>query len=245
MDVMNSQTAVNAYENLADRLKAFRIHYVGSRVLFGLLLSLTVLGDLGLLVLILEILFYLPPQTKLVLILLSALVSVFLLGRYCFWPILGIPTLEKLALVVESRTEGMQQALISALQLWQQRSEGNHPYSSSMIEAAVVQANRKTTDLNLNELVDHGPTLRMAALFTLTILCASASFLMWPQALSGAAGRLSHPDTAYSRPPETWISISPGDAKRVAGDPLEITADITGVVPVQALLFIRQSREAN
>ena len=242
---MNSDLARRAYQDITIRLTGIRHRYVLSRALFGFCLSSSVAVLLGLLLLCLEALFYMPPSAKLPLATLSGLLCLGFLVRYCLWPLLRVPSLEDVALLVESRIEGMQEVLISALQLWKQQSAGNHGYSSGLIEAAVVQAKEDITDLNMNELVERGPTIKMVTIFMVTAAITSVFLLIWPQLLSGAAGRLGHLHTAYSRPPETWIEVHPGNVQKVAGDSLEITAKISGVVPTNALLFMRETRDTN
>ena len=92
--------------------------------------------------------------------------------------------------------------------------------------------------LNLEPLVARTEPLRMAAICGALGLVILVAFAILPGRLTAAAGRLARPATAFVRPPETFISLHPGSAEIIAGEPLAITATVTGVVPLQADLLL-------
>ena len=232
--------AEQAHRDLVRRLQRLRRKDTAGRVLFGVTLLLACgLGGGGAL-LLLEAGVYLRPLTKLFLEGLLGLLLAGIFVRFCLIPLLRSPSLETLALRVECRYSGFHQGLISALQLWKYVTGDGGGGSAEMIRAAVIQAGQRAADLDFDAIIDRARLFRMAGICCLAALVLGGLFGLWPQSFGGAAVRLRHPQTAYSRPPDTYIEVRPGHAEIVAGGPFEIVADLSGVVPQQAQLLIRE-----
>ena len=237
---MSSTSAHTAYQDLLQRLRRLRRKHTAARCLTGLCLTLACGLGTGLVLLLFEAGIYLSPTAKLLLEAVASLGLIGLLARFCLYPLLAPPPLEEVALCVERHFGGLKQRLISALQLWRDRERDNQGASPHLIAAAVVQATQIAADLDLDATVDRARPLRMAGLCGGMALLVLGCFGLWTGPIRGAASRLAHPQTAYVRPSDTRIELRPGNAEVIAGDPFEIYADLSGVVPPQARLTVRE-----
>lgn len=230
---------MNAYQNLIQRLNKLRTHQTRNQVLFGIALSCAVLLGAGFLLVIVETTLYLSPTAKVVL--LTSLVGgiAYILVRYAVSPVLSPPSLENLALQIEKHFGGLQQQLISALQLWQEKDAPNQ--SQALIQAAIERADKDTAHLHFEKVINHHQTRQACyASLGIAIFCLLC-FTLWPTSLNSATQRLLQPLTAFERPPETYIALRPGHAEVVAGEPFEIVADLSGIVPRKARLYTREN----
>ncbi|MBT3603903.1 MAG: DUF4175 family protein [Candidatus Latescibacteria bacterium] len=228
-----------AYQNLVQRLNLVRTKNTRNIVLFGIALSWAMALGLGWLLVILEASFYFSPTSKILLELLIVLGTLYLLIRYAIFPLLSPPSLETLALQLEKHFGGLQQQLISALQLWVEKDQPNQ--SKALIEAAIEHANQDTSHLNFDQIINRRRTQKAALVFVGIALFSFISHATWPIPLESATQRLLQPLTAFERPPDTYITLKPGHAEVVAGEPFEIIANLSGIVPRKAHLFTREN----
>ncbi len=235
---MSGTSANAAYRNLLRRLYALRKRQIAARVLYGAGLTLCCALGCFFVLLLLETALYLPPTVKVVVVGVIGLVLAFLAVLYCFRPLLLPPSPEDVALQVERAFGGLHQRLISALQLW--TTERHVDHSARMVDAAVIQADEALASLNLDPLVARVQPLRMAVLCGALGVAILVAFAILPGPLTAAAGRISRPATAYARPPETFIAVHSGSAEIVAGEPFAIEATLTGLVPLQARITLRE-----
>ena len=170
----------SAYQNLLRTLYALRRRQTAARILYGVGVTLCCALGCFFVLLLLETAVYLSPAVKLAAEGAAGLVLLGLAAVYCVRPLFLPPSPEDVALQVEHAFGGLQQRLISALQLWGHCRDTD--YSPRMVEAAVIQADETLANLNLDPLVARTPPLRMAALcgaFGLAILLAAlAPFLI-------------------------------------------------------------------
>lgn len=233
-----SQTA---YQNLVQRLNQLRTKHTRNTICFGIALSCAIALGLGWLLVVLETSFYFSPTTKILLELLLVLGTLTLLIRYAISPLLSPPSLETLALQLEKHFGGLQQQLISALQLWKEKDHPNQ--SQALIQAAVERAHQDTSHLNFEQIINYGRTQKAAAAFLGTVVISFISHTTWPIPLASATQRLLQPLTAFERPPDTYITLKPGNAEVVAGEPFEVIAKLSGIVPRKAHLFTRENEK--
>ena len=234
---MTGTSANDAYLNLLGRLNALRKRQVAARSLYGAGLALCTALSCSVVLLLLETVLYLSPAVKVAVEASAAIVVAWIGVMYCLRPLFLPPSPEAVALQVEHAFGGLQQHLISALQL--RGTNRDADYSSPMVDAAVIQADEVLAKLNLEPLVARTQSVRMAALCGALGLAILVAFAILPGPLTAAAGRLARPATAFVRPPDTFITLHPGSAEIIAGEPLAITATLTGVVPLQAHLLMR------
>ncbi len=231
-------TSHSAHQKLTHRLARLRTLLAANRALTGVGLALVFILSAGIALVILESVFYLRPILKIVLESLCTLCLLYLIARFCVLPFIRPPSLDQIALRVEQHFGGLQQHLISALQLWRQRNREEH--ATALVDAAIIQAERATQHLPYETLIDRKPPIRAATAVVVLALLGLLLHAGWPTALSGAAQRLANPQTPYTRPADTYIILQPGNVEIVGGEPLALTAQFSGVIPRTARLYIRE-----
>ena len=231
-------TSHSAHQKLTHRLARLRTLLAANRALTGVGLALVFILSAGIALVILESVFYLRPILKIVLESLCTLCLLYLIARFCVLPFIRPPSLDQIALRVEQHFGGLQQHLISALQLWRQRNREEH--ATALVDAAIIQAERATQHLPYETLINRKPPIRAATAVVVLALLGLLLHAGWPTALSGAAQRLANPQTPYTRPPDTYIILQPGNVEIVGGEPLALTAQFSGVIPRTARLYIRE-----
>ena len=231
-------TSHSAHQKLTHRLARLRTLLAANRALTGVGLALVFILSAGIALVILESVFYLRPILKIVLESLCTLCLLYLIARFCVLPFIRPPSLDRIALRVEQHFGGLQQHLISALQLWRQRNREEH--ATALVDAAIIQAERATQHLPYETLIDRKPPIRAATAVVVLALLGLLLHAGWPTALSGAAQRLANPQTPYTRPADTYIILQPGNVEIVGGEPLALTAQFSGVIPRTARLYIRE-----
>jgi hypothetical protein len=144
------------------------------------------------------------------------------------------------AALVEQKYPHLHNRLINALQLGRGNQRG---FSPELIGAIVHDADRATGDLEMGESVDSKPTLRALwwALGIVGVVVLYAT-LFSPYFFTGLQ-RLLLP--AADIPPFTRTQvpgdgIDPGNKKVPQGKPVEITAQVQGVIPATASVHIRK-----
>ena len=231
-------TSHSAHQKLTHRLARLRTLLAANRALTGVGLALVFILSAGIALVILESVFYLRPILKIVLESLCTLCLLYLIARFCVLPFIRPPSLDRIALRVEQHFGGLQQHLISALQLWRQRNREEH--ATALVDAAIIQAERATQHLPYETLINRKPPIRAATAVVVLALLGLLLHAGWPTALSGAAQRLANPQTPYTRPADTYIILQPGNVEIVGGEPLALTAQFSGVIPRTARLYIRE-----
>ena len=231
-------TSHSAHQKLTHRLARLRTLLAANRALTGVGLALVFILSAGIALVILESVFYLRPILKIVLESLCTLCLLYLIARFCVLPFIRPPSLDQIALRVEQHFGGLQQHLISALQLWRQRNREEH--ATALVDAAIIQAERATQHLPYETLINRKPPIRAATAVVVLALLGLLLHAGWPTALSGAAQRLANPQTPYTRPADTYIILQPGNVEIVGGEPLALTAQFSGVIPRTARLYIRE-----
>ena len=232
-------TPQSAHQKLVRRLTQLRTQQMIYHALTGVGIALIFTLSAGLCLVVLESAFYMKPALKIVLESFCVTGLLIILLRFCFFPFARPPALDTMALSVERHFGGLQQQLISALQLWKQREQQTH--SSALVDAAVIQAEQATAHLAFETLIDRKRPIRWASWAIAIALLGILLHIGWPTALNGAAQRLATPQTLYARPADTHIVLRPGNIEIVAGEPFEITAQLSGIVPRNARLYVREA----
>ena len=228
-----------AFQKLTQRLQEVQSRHIRNRMLFGMALACALVLGIGWALIALETIFYLSPTTKIIFELILILGPLYTLIHFAIIPLLSPPSLEKLALQIEQHFGGLHQQLISALQLGAQKEHPNQ--SPALIQAAIERANQDTSHLHFEEIINHRKTQNAAFSCLGMALLFAICYTAWPASWANATNRLMQPLTAFERPPETYIALRPGDAEMIAGDAFEVIAELSGIVPRKAHLYVREN----
>jgi len=215
-----------------------RRRWVAVEALTGLCVTAAATIGCALSLLGLEAVFYLSPAAKLI---LEAAAALLCLGVFAFQvirPIVAPLSPESLARIVERTFGGLNQQLVTALQL--SNASTSAGISQELADAAIAQANQVASGLDLRALPDRRPLRQWGMACGTLLVLAASPFMVWSSLLNAAAGRLAHPFETYIRPADTIVSLKPGNADIIAGEPFEIIADLEGVVPLQTHLETRE-----
>ena len=231
-----------AYRDLLARLRHLRHRVLAIELAGGLVLALAAGLTALLLWVALEALFYLPPAPRtaagIAVLLCTAAAGGFYLQR-------RLPTLLSLkhfCLHLEERCPGLQQRLISTLELW--RAEGARLYSDALLAATVERAAALLGAVEDRQIFDwhalktHTRYLGAAAALTL-VSCG-----LFSDDLGAALQRCAHPLTAFERQPRTRIAVAPGDVEIVKGENAVVTFKFSGRKPRTATVLQRASDAA-
>jgi hypothetical protein len=133
------------------------------RIAFGLLLLACALVAAAILALGVEAVFFLPVSGRQVLLSICGLGLMAILVRFVLFPLLVGPSLERLAGLIDAHYPRLRNGLVSALQLWRKRDQERNPegYSTELMEAAVVAAERRSRDLDVRAAVDRSRIRRI------------------------------------------------------------------------------------
>jgi hypothetical protein len=203
------------------------------RIAFGLLLLACALVAAAILALGVEAVFFLPVSGRQVLLSICGLGLMAILVRFVLFPLLVGPSLERLAGLIDAHYPRLRNGLVSALQLWRKRDQERNPegYSTELMEAAVVAAERRSRDLDVRAAVDRSRIRRILHFGALLTGLAVILPMMFPTSLRTSAQRLSHPRTHFRRPPQTSLEVAPGDIQVTRHSDVLVRAQIGGKIP--------------
>ena len=230
----------SAYEDLIERLKAFRRRERTVQAGAGAVLALAILLALAIPYSILEMRIYLPPAAKVILGGMLIVVLCTALGVLCLSPLLSRRTLVNAARRVERSFPNFQQRLVGALQLWSKRDGAPEGYASSLIEGTVLQATEIAQDADFGEAVSRRRLRFSVRLLAAMVLVGAVLVSVFPVPLKGAMSRWAHPLTRFARPPDTVVSVMPGDVEIVKGEDLTIHLRLTGRIPDRVRIRTRE-----
>jgi hypothetical protein len=225
-----------AYGHIVRRLKRLGAYRRRVRVTFGLLLLACALLAAAILALGMEAVFFLPPSGRQVVLVGCALGLMAVLLGFILAPLLRGPSLERLARLADARHACLRNGLVSALQLWRHREKNPEGYSTELMEAAVVTAERRSRDVDLRAAVDPSGNGRLLRLGALLLGSVAILLLLFPTPLRTSAHRLSHPRTQFQRPPQTSLEVWPGDIQVIRHSDVLVRAQIGGKPPDDVLV---------
>lgn len=201
---------------------------------------LVVLWAAGLLVadLLIDWLFLLPGYARLLLL----LVNLATLGWIAWtrW----ISKLQpydpvRVALQVERDNPQLQSLVVSYVQLDDATASASPYVSPALIAAMRRQAVELTGPIDFTRVVDLRELRRLAIVCVACVLIFGALSVNWSNVLRTLLIRLINPTATLAYPTRTRIDSLSGDLTVRQGDPVAITAAISGLVPVSADLLVR------
>ena len=240
MTYIDPDQAEKARRSIVSRLRRLRAGRILLRSVAGAGSALAWACGFGLILLAAESALYLSPGVKTAAEVIWLAVSAATLWREGLRSAVRPETLEATARRVEARISEHHGRLITALQLSAPPGD-KATHSSALAHAAVVQAAQVLHKQPVPPLEAPRQTWQRLGIGVACAALLAISFLQWPGSLQAAARRLGNPRTEFARPPEVWFSVTPGDTTVIAGEPLEIVADLTGLVPPHAMLLSRDT----
>lgn len=220
-----------ARDRIVRRLNGLGAYRKRIKVTFGLILLIGALLAVAILTPAADALFFLPPAGRQILLAICGLGLFFVLLVFILIPMIVGSSRQRLARLVDAHYPELRNALVSALQLWRTREKNIEGYSTELMDAAVISAERRSRDLDLKVVVDRSRIKRSLRWTGGLLILAVVLFLIFPTPLRTAAQRLSHPRTEFERPPRTQLTVTPGDLQVTRHSDVRIDAQVLGRVP--------------
>ncbi len=229
------------YHDLCRQLARLRRRTALLWGLKGLSTALAAALGLGLLWLILEAAFYLPPSVRTASGLAAALLAAGAAVRSVSGMLPYLRSTYRFARLLEHTYPHLAEQVSSALTLWDNQ-RARQLYSADLIGATVKDAADTLKALDTRVLLDRRPLW-----MSLRHIAASAAVLIAALTLSPelrqAAGRCAQPRTAFERQPGTLIFVEPGDQTVVRGDDATMRLQFRGELPHTARVRHRDTPE--
>ncbi len=227
-----------SYLNLISRLNSLRSYYTLTRLFYGLFLILTLILTWLLFSFILSFLsgFFLPVFIRVTLWGIFFLALSLTFSYFFLRPLIYKPSLEDLAVKVETQYPELKNRLIGALQLYRNLEKNPEGYSIQMIEKIIQQADEVSADMNFKQVVNKRPLGKISqislSLLGLTIILN----LFFSGHFNRSLYLFSHPLTRIEAPQKFFFDISPGDAEVLKYSDVRIGIKTLGQKP-QAIDF--------
>ena len=225
-------------ERLAEARRVWRIVDVGGAVLR----SVTFLLLLFLVGIVADNLLALPRIARLSM-------SVFYVGATVYFIIVHVVlrmvrplTDEMVASHIERAYPGLDNCLINAVQL--SREKITDPITHEMVSAQLGETARAVRDCDVSASTDRGRLLRWgvwaAVLLALTVVYA----VLFSRHFANAVQRYAAPQKTIPPITDTRLTVVPGDAEKLQGEPLTVEANIDGVLPESASIYFDDAQGA-
>jgi len=207
-----------------------RIHTVGRQwrmraVTAGLLHVLVVVLGGSLLLLLLESFLPIPPLLRMILMLVLLGVVAYALITRVARPVVRRIDPVAIAARIERGYPELGESLESATELWAKRGSGRQGYSVDLIDGLIVRTVEQIAGLDLGSAERSRGLGRSGVALLVLVAVGAAGFFAMGQRLGPALDRLRQPLDRETRPGVALI-VYPGDVTVVAGDDLEVEAQL-------------------
>lgn len=218
---------------IARHLEILRIRWKSIRGRSGLLSGIGIFLSGGVLLSLVEGVFWFPVNVRVILVcLLTAGVIFFILkGAYHFYSMLADkknPTDITISEWVGAKLPEIRDRLRNVLQLLADENPDKENYSPTLKDEALKEIAKDFLKADTSDVISPNPlkkSLRFAALSAFTLF-----LLVIPISRDGAH-RLSHPFTPFQKPLPFALFVQPGDITAIEGDTLHFTARSQGGYP--------------
>jgi len=229
----------SAYEHILARFSAVSRKYLLTRTFEAAAWSCAVLtANAGITVLV-ESFFYLRPEHKTFLLYACGVIALVTGAVLVIRSVLRRPGPVDIARLVERRYPGLNDRLISAVQLGGPAGEGIQGQSRELIDALLDQVVIESAKLNLACAVPSG-TMKKAwrYVFGAWIVLLGAA-LVFPGTIMSGLWRCIDYQTAYTAPDATSIYLTPTRLSILRGDSYTAAGFMAGSMPGQLNLLVR------
>ncbi len=213
------------HSELVRRIAAVGRQWKTRAVTAGALHALVLVLGGSLLLLLLESIVTIPPLVRMALLLVLLGVVLYALVTRVVRPLARRIDPVAIAARIERGYPELGESLESSTELWEKRGTGRHGYSVDLIDGLIVRTVEEVAGLDLGSAErPHG--LRRAGIVLLAVIAVGAAgFFLMGQRLGPAFERLRQPLAREVRPGVALI-VYPGDVTVVAGDDLEVEAQL-------------------
>ncbi|MBD3218395.1 MAG: hypothetical protein GF310_08980 [candidate division Zixibacteria bacterium] len=213
---------------ITTRLKRLGGYILGKRVLYGLLMLLSLFLAASFLAALSHALFYLPTwyRTAFISVVMAAGVGFFL--WFIIWPIIRRPSNEELALLVEKRYPDLKNRMIAALQLERKLLNNRENYSPALIEQCIQQAEDLSNKIEFRKSYKSNNISKGFKYFGTTLILTFAFWLFSPAIFNSSMDVFSNPLKEIPKVLTYDLQVSPQNVDILKFDNLDIDAFVFG-----------------
>jgi len=233
---------VTSYQTIVARLKKLGIQWKLVMLTSGVLIWLAYLAAILGIELILDSLLPLPRFLRMAMVIIFLGCALWFGYIYIVKRIMRDTSRNRVAAYIEKSYPGMENRLISAIQLWPELDKSKYGYSVAFIEKIIQQAyqsllnirSKRVLSTDLQNLKKTGLiTIGGAVILTVAMLIFPASLVNFGQAFKAI------PKTPIEMLAVGISDVSPGDYKVRHGEDVQISAKVTGLMGEAAQLYYR------
>jgi hypothetical protein len=245
---MEISTGASAVRQIGLRLHGLRQSMKRNALREGMSRIAGVLLFAGIVFLVLEMAFWMPPVWKKI---LWALAGTGFIGAAVFWmvrPLFSLlfrrqnPSDDRLAGLIGVFYPEVKDRLLNALQVARHASARKDGTSSELAAAAADAAWKAVEGLDFTAASERKPIGRSLWFMAVCAAAWLACLVLFPHDLTDASRRLMHPGTRYDKPLPFDAVIRPGSVRIVEGEPLTLSVEGQGLFPGRVHLLIRDGR---
>ncbi len=235
----------SVYNELVRRLNKLRLYEkffgVATGSFYFAVLSLVV----GLSVLALESVFHFSPLGR---GLCLSLGGIFLLMGFVYFvgkPLHSIffkqsyPDDITLALKVGEKLQDVRDQLADALQVFKKHQKNTEGYSLDLADASLGESYERVKMFDFGRVIDKLPLQKAGKIFFSTAVVFIVIVFISASTLTDASYRLMHPTVQFVEDLGFQFEVFPGTAETIKGSDLELRAQISGTLPSQVALFVK------
>ena len=200
-----SEGTPRIFSELINRLATVRKKENISSLLYGLVLSFSIIIGAVILALLIEQTFYFPVLARTVLFWLIVIASLCILIWFVFRPALKLFNVlpnendSQTAIKVGSHFPSINDHLVNILQLHKEK-ETAHLYSPELIDASFEDVRKEIEPVDFTSTVSFAPSRRMGRVLGVIAGVAVLLFVIFPSAFLGSANRLWHFGQSFAAP---------------------------------------------
>ncbi|MHC4472092.1 MAG: hypothetical protein ACYS99_14140 [Planctomycetota bacterium] len=231
----------SGYERILAVVLAAKAAIRRGEALRGLGRTLVVLGTATVLLAALDNLFRLPSLVRVLLLVGAAAVVLFFFVRGVVLAASRRISDDAVAVRIEEAAGGMENGLINALQLGRTSREGG--LSGAFVRAVIARGASLAARFNPGRVVSRRRIGRSLAVGGAALLLVLAYAAILPRHFQNALERYARPSAFVPPVSSTTISVKPGDAAVLRGEPLAISAVTSGSYPSTARILVESGGE--
>ncbi|MBM3236807.1 hypothetical protein FJZ31_11000 [Candidatus Poribacteria bacterium] len=231
-----------SYQTIISRLKKLGIQWKLVMLTSGALTWIAYLAAILGIELILDSLLPLPRFWRMAMVVIFLGFVLWFGYVYIVKRIMRDTSRNRVAAYIEKSYPGMENRLISAIQLWPELDKSKYGYSVAFIEKIIQQAYQSLSSVKAKKvLLSDLQNLKRSGLITLGgAVILTAAMLIFPAALVNFGKAFKAiPQTPLEMLAVSISEVSPGDSKVRHGEDVQISAKVTGLIGEAAQLYYR------